>query len=1065
MKRLLSLALCTAVIGFAGVSSAKTDSASQGRDYSDYNFAVDSGNNVLTSASSSLFFKAGVGADSFALYGDADNFPEGKFSDTNQVLPDMQGWEGVDLTDQFNPWQLSTFNASNLDAGAGNTAAWCGRSAAQEPGWATSPGYGNNWNAILLWESATVPTGNPLDVALDFVYNHDTEPGYDFLHVEYDSNGTWTEIFSTDGNNKDTNGVYQAATYSSTTDVHYAGNDYGGTNSDQVRIRIRVSSDGAWSDQDGLWPTTAGAAQVDNIVVNSTEFSSSTDFEGGFGDWQLDKAAYAGEFAKVFAKITDIDPCRENTTPVIGFIDDGSPVSNPDALAFYGTDTTGGTTSNTWSYGISGGWVLNYNGGLSNGQTDLNNEVWSPVFEWDVAGTTADDGPEVSGSVLQFNVWRHLTLANGMFYVWHVRSSTDGGASFDEWADRNFVYYGEIGDWLRVSTGTTDLIQNGATHVQIALGVVDLAALFAFPGSDATVSPAFDSVRFVKYEIGGPSFATRNIDLFQDSFPSGGGIAASDDLERDLLDIRVDMARDVSTGTANIPGDSIIIDVVAVIPGTTVDMSGIDMVWIMDKNPLFDAVRATPPAGTSTVVGGAANGWDQWTGTVAADTSTTSAGAKIADRFFFDLPDADFFYPGDVIRYYIQAEDDASNITTLPGNISGFSDGDGYSRTFTIRGLPTIVDDGLGGTTQPDVLLINDFGRRGGENDYLSAFGQNGFAEGVDFDTYTVQGPSSGVANGIGGRANADQLGNYGCLVYVAGDLAAFSLSNGTDAGNNDKGDDVGVLDDWHNLAGDRYVAYFGDGVASHLQTEGGASDAFLQNVMSVDVNDNDVRDEIGDQTAALVVPASGSFSTSYVAFGGCLGINRFDSIGPLGSAVAGHSWTQPDGVTPYAGIAASVVHDRTDGLGDRKVDVTFPHGLIFVFDDINATNTSPAVSARAKLLSELFALFGNHTGTSPATPADVPQLMSSADVVPTPFNPSTTIKYTTGTRSVNVVKVYDAMGRLVNTLVNEMREPGLQSIAWQGQDASGAPVASGVYMFEIVADGKSLVKKGVLLK
>ena len=37
-------------------------------------------------------------------------------------------------------------------------------------------------------------------------------------------------------------------------------NDYGGDLGDQIRIRLVVQSDGAWSDQDGLWPTTAGAA-------------------------------------------------------------------------------------------------------------------------------------------------------------------------------------------------------------------------------------------------------------------------------------------------------------------------------------------------------------------------------------------------------------------------------------------------------------------------------------------------------------------------------------------------------------------------------------------------------------------------------------------------------------------------------------------------------------------------------------------------------------------------------------------------------------------------------------
>ena len=39
---------------------------------------------------------------------------------------------------------------------------------------------------------------------------------------------------------------------------------------------------------------------------------------------------------------------------------------------------------------------------------------------------------------------------------------------------------------------------------------------FQLPGNAATPSPAFDNVALYKYRVGGPAFATRNIDLAQD---------------------------------------------------------------------------------------------------------------------------------------------------------------------------------------------------------------------------------------------------------------------------------------------------------------------------------------------------------------------------------------------------------------------------------------------------------------------------------------------------------------------------------------------------------------------
>jgi hypothetical protein len=79
----------------------------------------------------------------------------------------------------------------------------------------------------------------------------------------------------------------------------------------------------------------------------------------------------------------------------------------------------------------------------------------------------------------------------------------------------------------------------------------------------------------------------------------------------------------------------------------------------------------------------------------------------------------------------------------------------------------------------------------------------------------------------------------------------------------------------------------------------------------------------------------------------------------------------------------------------------------------------------------------------------------------PNPFNPSTTIKYNITTTDVVKLKVFNALGQEVATLVNEQKEPGTYSVNW---DAKG--VASGVYYYRLEVGNTILpAKKAILLK
>ncbi len=68
----------------------------------------------------------------------------------------------------------------------------------------------------------------------------------------------------------------------------------------------------------------------------------------------------------------------------------------------------------------------------------------------------------------------------------------------------------------------------------------------------------------------------------------------------------------------------------------------------------------------------------------------------------------------------------------------------------------------------------------------------------------------------------------------------------------------------------------------------------------------------------------------------------------------------------------------------------------------------------------------------------------------PNPFALRTTISFETAREGEVSLAVYDAGGRLVRTLVGETMGIGSHQVAWDGSDANGQPVASGVYFYEL---------------
>ena len=83
----------------------------------------------------------------------------------------------------------------------------------------------------------------------------------------------------------------------------------------------------------------------------------------------------------------------------------------------------------------------------------------------------------------------------------------------------------------------------------------------------------------------------------------------------------------------------------------------------------------------------------------------------------------------------------------------------------------------------------------------------------------------------------------------------------------------------------------------------------------------------------------------------------------------------------------------------------------------------------------------------------------------PNPFNLSTKMSYAINEKADISLCVYNIRGELVKTIYQGVREPGVFSDLWDGQDSFGNTVSSGVYLVSLAGLAKNHVLKVTVIK
>jgi hypothetical protein len=985
--------------------------------------------------------------------------------------------------------QLGTFfhvaNATELNGGvfthliplSGTKSMWCGvapTSTVPFCGYAALPGYGNDWYQTLT----SAPLGGD-SVVVSYKIWWDSEPGYDHTIVEWTHNGgaTWTSFPVTDTVSSGP-GIYDGRGVAPFIAETFGDRLTGGTGS--VQVRFRFTSDGAWSGEDGLWPTDGGVIVDDiNLVTRSgnTLIANNTEtFEGGTvgatsaGIWTGGTGPTYGDYAALYPGVSLLqeDPCLFVPLFVVAFFDDPSttnyachiPDPRPDIGAM--------------PYGNAEGVYMD-------------NEIVSPVF--------ANTGYGVEFR-LTFLTYRDLPLDNLQFYYWRIRSwtgSTFTGGNWNgdgcpkQWRNDNFVYYGGQKDWLRTTFSIGPRVTATAQGYQLAVGAVDMCGVWCGTvgsGDCHSHAPLLDEILVQRVGVSTPQYNVRHLDgMFEDTFPGDGSITGK---------ARADEGQDILPATSLnniIPGDSTSV-VITPINKTGTFPNGQIYVRVQNarhaavsgaalgssakrESPMPDVGSDRYPFQGTTVQAGKT--WSIFR----MDQAFTALGGAVLDRYCVDLND-NLFVAGDTIWYFYGADADATPNNGNEGYYTRTLNGAGGGVVYTSIGPAaaspmefTILPAG-GYAAGGHILYVDDQDDRGGPGQLFfdSAFKMLGLAQKVD--RFDVLAPSSVVDNSLESRVadRANQIySRYNTILWDSGDLSSGLLGDGT--GAPEKSDDWGLVYDFLNTADSPGLYLCGDDMAEEWVTLGGAGAIQVKSAyMQFDLLSNSHVFH-GESVSPHLIAANpsifrhGSVSDELIAYGGCAAINDFDVVHPTGSSVMQYPY-------PISGDGA-VISESKLNQNSHTADVVLG-GFSYTFiRDASETaghssklNAAPPIfpPARVEFMKDLLIKFGEVPGSATGV-KDGPQYVNAlSNNYPNPFNPTTTIRYSIKERAHVSLKVYNVAGQLVRTLVDEVQAPdAIQPVTWDGSNDVGQTVSSGVYFYKLVTKNFSQTKKMVLLK
>jgi YVTN family beta-propeller protein len=344
---------------------------------------------------------------------------------------------------------------------------------------------------------------------------------------------------------------------------------------------------------------------------------------------------------------------------------------------------------------------------------------------------------------------------------------------------------------------------------------------------------------------------------------------------------------------------------------------------------------------------------------------------------------------------------------------------DVYSGSPTYNEVVDVFPVGIGPT---DLVVTPD-----GDRLIVASAAANGISV-IDTDRFseTYRSVVSSIATGSGSRTVA--ITPDGGLIYVGTDNGYIVISALT----------YGVVASVATGSGSRTVSITPDGgLLVVLTTEGVVN---IYDIREGSVTENQVVASVqtGSGTVSVAISPDGGFLYMIQEVGDVILVGVISIYGSYGAIAQG-------GGLPPSAIEVIIVDTLI--AGEDPADVAFDPLGSGGFIVTNAGDLTVTV-------------FGG-----PGAGAEPFERIQPLRSFPNPFNQSAKIRFAITKPAQVRLAVYDVRGRLVRTIIDEARGPGVHTVVWEGRDHRGRRAASGVYFCRLEAGEVVETRKMLLLR
>ena len=148
----------------------------------------------------------------------------------------------------------------------------------------------------------------------------------------------------------------------------------------------------------------------------------------------------------------------------------------------------------------------------------------------------------------------------------------------------------------------------------------------------------------------------------------------------------------------------------------------------------------------------------------------------------------------------------------------------------------------------------------------------------------------------------------------------------------------------------------------------------------------------------------------------------------------------------------------------DKRREYTVTRGAAVVSRGTTGPNGTIAFSDQANGAATYTVKLGAPSAVSESEAAVIPQTLEMRNY-PNPFNPNTTLTFTLPKSGPVKLRVYNATGQLVRTLISDTLASGVHQMQWDAANDDGNRVSSGVYLCRLEFGGLVSQVKLVLAK